>query len=426
LNESEKVAQEYIGKLSGGVECMRIVQVSNGGTRMPPIEGNAPLQVIFNTSKHLARIGHQVVILDREYSQHDPAVERVEGIEIVRLRILQIPCGKVPGTIRFILGELNAILYALAVSRYLKKNCSNIDIIHLHLTSIGLIVIIFDRKLRGKIFYTCHLSQWTFAQSGLRISEKLHLMLDSYLMRRVRKVIALNEAAKQSFISLGRVKSDNIVILPNGVDTDFFNPSIKVKEVVDKYGLEGKAVVLYVGRLAKIKGVEYLLKAADIILNGFRYEDTLFMLVGSDTYAGVDKPINMEEMLQYIRTHQLDKNVVLTGLLPLEEVRLLYAAADIFALPSLGEGDPLVTVEAMAAGRPVIGTKVGGIVHHIRDGWNGFLIDPANEQQLAEKIKYLVDNPEERKRMGANSRRYAEEEFDWSKVAERLLAVYQS
>jgi glycosyltransferase involved in cell wall biosynthesis len=159
-------------------------------------------------------------------------------------------------------------------------------------------------------------------------------------------------------------------MLPNGVDTDFFNPSIKVKEVVDKYGLEGKAVVLYVGRLAKIKGVEYLLKAADIILNGFKYEDTLFMLVGSDTYAGVDKPINMEEMLQYIRTHQLDKKILLTGSLPLKEVRLLYAAADIFALPSLGEGDPLVAVEAMASGKPVIGTKVGGIVHHIRDGWN--------------------------------------------------------
>jgi len=94
-------------------------------------------------------------------------------------------------------------------------------------------------------------------------------------------------------------------------------------------------------------------------------------------------------------------------------------------LPSLAEGDPLVTLEAMASGKPVIGTRVGGIPHHIRDGWNGFLIDPANEQQLADKIKYLIDNPEERKSMGVNSRKYAEEEFDWSKVAERLLAVYQ-
>jgi len=91
----------------------------------------------------------------------------------------------------------------------------------------------------------------------------------------------------------------------------------------------------------------------------------------------------------------------------------------------LAEGDPLVVVEAMASGRPVIGTKVGGIPQKIKDGWNGFLIEPANEQQLAGKIKYLVDNPEERKRMGANSRRYAEEEYDWSKIAERLLQVYQ-
>jgi glycosyltransferase involved in cell wall biosynthesis len=69
---------------------------------------------------------------------------------------------------------------------------------------------------------------------------------------------------------------------------------------------------------------------------------------------------------------------------------------------------------------------VGGIPNKIRDGWNGFLIDPGNEQQLAEKIAYLIDNRDDRQRMGENSRRYAEEEFNWGKVSERLLAVYQS
>jgi len=78
----------------------------------------------------------------------------------------------------------------------------------------------------------------------------------------------------------------------------------------------------------------------------------------------------------------------------------------------------------MASGKPVIATKVGGIPKKVRDGWNGFLIDPADEQQLAEKIRYLIDNPQERQRMGENSRRYAEEKFDWQKVAEKLLLVY--
>jgi len=406
---------------------MRIVQVSVGSVRMPPKEGSAPLQVIFNTSKHLARLGHQVVILDRQYTKDDPAVERLEGMEIVRLKVVQILFGKAPAFVRFFLAELNAALFALGVSNYLNRNSSNIDVIHMHLTSIGLIVSILNRRLRGKMVYTCHLSQWAFASGRLRISERIHLQLDSYLMRRVRKVIALNETAKESFISLGKVEADKIVVVPNGVDTYFFAPNLQIAEtIISEYRLESKSIVLFVGRLTRIKGVEHLVKAADILINKSGYKDVIFLLVGPQTYAGVDEPVNIEEMLSYIKHHQMDGNIVLTGSVPLEAVRALYAASDIFVLPSLAEGDPLVTLEAMASGKPIIGTKVGGIPHHISDGWNGFLIDPGNEQQLADKIKYLIDNPEERKRMGANSRRYAEEEFDWSKVAERLLAVYQS
>jgi len=406
---------------------MRIVQVSVGSVRMPPKEGSAPLQVIFNTSKQLARTGHQVIILDRKHWKRDPSVEEVEGVEIARLNVIQLPSSRAPGFLRFVLAEFNAILFALAVSRYLRENSSNIDVIHLHLTSIGLIVSILNSRLRRKMFYTCHLSQWAFATNKLGISEKVHLLLDSYLMRRVTRVIALNDTARESFTHIGKVKADNIVVVPNGVDTDFFCPDIEAKETVRKrFGLEGRLTVLFVGRLAKIKGVEHLVKAADVITNRFGYKDTLFVLVGSQTYAGVDEPVNMEEMLNYIRHHQLDKNVILTGPLPLEEVRALYVASDVFVLPSLAEGDPLVTLEAMASGKPVIGTKVGGIPNQIRDGWNGFLIDPGNEQQLAEKIAYLIDNRDDRRRMGENSRRYAEEEFNWGKVAERLLAVYQS
>ena len=405
---------------------MRIVQVSVGSVRMPPKEGSAPLQVIFNTSKHLVRLGHQVVILDRQYTKDDPAVEQLEGVEIVRLKVMQFPFGRAPAFVRFVLAELNAALFALSVSSYLRNNSSKIDVIHLHLTSIGLIVSILNRKLRKKIVYTCHLGEWELSGRKLSLFERVHLFLDPYLMRRVNRVIALNDSARERFVSESRINANKIVVVHNGVDTDFFRPYTEIGQSTrKKYGLEGKLAVLFVGRMARIKGVEHLVNAANMLVNDFGYGNAVFVLVGPFTFDATEKPINKEEMLGYIKRQRLDRNIVLTGSLPLEEVRALYAASDIFVLPSLAEGDPLVTLEAMASGKPVIGTRVGGIPHHIRDGWNGFLIDPANEQQLADKIKYLIDNPEERKSMGVNSRKYAEEEFDWSKVAERLLAVYQ-
>ena len=404
---------------------MRIVQVSVGSVRMPPKEGSAPLQVIFNTSKHFAKLGHRVVVLDRKYTRDDAPAEQLEGVEIVRLKVMQFPFSKAPGFLRFVLAELNAALFALSVSSYLRQNRSKIDFIHVHLTSIGLIVSILNRRLRGKMVYTCHLGEWELSGRKLSLFERVHLFLDPFLMRRVHKVIALNDSARERFVSKSRISADKIVVVHNGVDTDFFRPYTDTGESTrKKYGLEGKLALLFVGRMARIKGVEHLVKAANMLVNDFGYGNVVFLLVGPFSFDATEKPINKEEMLGYIKRHQLDRNIVLTGSLPLEEVRALYAASDIFVLPSLAEGDPLVTLEAMASGKPVIGTRVGGIPHHIHDGWNGFLIDPANEQQLADKIKYLIDNPEERKSMGANSRKYAEEQFDWKKVAERLLKVY--
>jgi glycosyltransferase involved in cell wall biosynthesis len=408
---------------------MRIVCVSVGSMRVPPTEGGAPLQVLFNTSKHLAKMGHEVIILDSRYSREDSAIEYFDDLKIVRLNSPKIPVlksSKMPRYIRFALNELDTVLFAIKVSRYLAKNSKNIDVIHIHLTSVGLILSILNRRLRSKMFYTSHLGQWVLrGTKKLTMLERVHISFDAYLMKRVARVIALNELARDSFIAIGKVKPENVTVIQNGVDTQFFNPIVDAEAIKKKYDLEGKLAVLFVGQLTKIKGLEYLLKAADIVINEFGYKNLVFILVGPLTFGTLEKPIDTKEMLSYIRGHNLEGNVLFTGPLSLEEVSMFYVASDIFVLPSLAEGDPLVVVEAMASGRPVIGTKVGGIPQKIKDGWNGFLIEPANEQQLAGKIKYLVDNPEERKRMGANSRRYAEEEYDWSKIAERLLQVYQ-
>ena len=405
---------------------MKIVQISRGKVRVPAKKEGAPETVIFNTSKHLARMGHEVVILDRKYLKDDLPSDCVEGVKIARLDVTQIRLSKAPGLIRFILSELNIVLFTLKVSGYLRRNGQDIDIIHLHLTSIGLILVVLNRKLRRKMVYTCHFGQWTLARSSLNIFERIHLFLDPFLLRRVATVIALNDILKERFISIGGIKAKNIAVIPNGVDTDFFNTDIEVEETVKRYGLEGKMTVLFVGRLAKIKGIEYLIQAADIIVNEFGHKDIVVVLVGPHSFDSTERPIDMRKILSFIEQHHLEKNVMLTGSLPPEEVRMLYAASDIFVLPSLAETGPIVTLEAMASGKPVVATKVGNTPWQIRDGWNGFLIDPADDRQLAEKIKYLIDNPDERIKMGLNARRYAEEEFGWKKAAEKLSLVYHS
>jgi glycosyltransferase involved in cell wall biosynthesis len=382
------------------------------------------MQVMVNTCKQLAVMGHDVTILDRKYSKNDPDTEKWEGISIVRFGVPQIRPRHVPGFVDFLFAELNAVTFTLCVSRYLRRNRHNLDVVHVHYSSIGLILAMLNRGLRSTMVYTCHLSHWALDPSQLSRIERIEIATDACLMRRAGLTIALNESARESFITRGKVKAESVTVLPNGVDTMFFSPSVDTAPVADRYGLAGRPIVLFVGRLARIKGLEDLLKAADVVVNRHGHKDVLFILVGSPEYDAVDRSLVGTELRHSIDSLGLERNVLMTGSLPLDDVRRLYAASDVFVLPSLAEGDPLVTLEAMASGLPVIATKVGGIPRQIEDGHNGYLVDVGDHGQLADKIRYLLGRPEERKRLSLNARKSAEASFSWASSAERLAGQY--
>jgi glycosyltransferase involved in cell wall biosynthesis len=122
----------------------------------------------------------------------------------------------------------------------------------------------------------------------------------------------------------------------------------------------------------------------------------------------------------------LQGNVKLLDIIPRETLIKLYAACAVFVLPSLEEGFGLVVTEAMASGKPIVGTNVSGISSQVKNGWNGFLVEPTNEQQLAEKILKVVDDSLLKKEFGKNSRLIVEEKFTWQKIASKYESVYQS
>lgn len=98
---------------------------------------------------------------------------------------------------------------------------------------------------------------------------------------------------------------------------------------------------------------------------------------------------------------------------------------DIFVNPALGEGFGMVTAEAMAMGKPVIAIKRYGSIDLISDYRNGFLVDPMNPRQIAEKILWLIEHPDEAKRMGINGRRIIEEKFDVKKRINKIINLYK-
>lgn len=399
---------------------MKIVNISGGELRIPVGKGGGAEEYILNISKCLSRMGHDVTILDRKYSLTDSDIEYVDGVKIVRLkaRMFSSPILTVNLTV-------NYISFARQVRKYLATVDS--DVVHVHVSIIGLYLTIISRVLRDRLFYTSHATRR--GKTSRTPLDKMAIALENFLVKRVRRAIVLNESVRGELISKARVNPKDLCILPMGTNTELFNPAIDVGNIREKYDLNGKAIILFVGRIREDKGIEYLLKAANIVVNEFGCEDVQFVLVGPTEEFVLQKKQSspyLNSVLQLIKDFRLQHVVRLTGVVPLDDLRKLYAACDLFVLPSLTEAAPQAVIEAMSSGKPVIGTRVGAIPTQIDHGQSGFLVDPADEHQLAERFKYLIDEPDERKRMGAYGRKLAEANSDWSKITEKLLQVYNT
>jgi len=404
---------------------MNILQVYDGYSKVEPESG--AMAVAFQLSKHLAQAGHKVTIVERKGDKEDPDVEYCEGIKFVRLEARKRGSSAFDVVYRFPFGLVDVVVdgfrFAAKVNRYLSKVENSFDVIHVHFPMAANVLIMLNRTLRKKMVYTFHGDVYRLnLDSQFRLPWYVRLLSpDLFLMRRVRKVVLLNDSVCSKLVSSGKIQPHKAVAIPNGIDISRFYPEVDCADIKQKYGLNNRITVLFVGVIFPRKGVEYLVKAADRLINQLGYKGLKFLLVGR---TEVDREY-VTKLQQFIKDRRLDEEVKMAGMVPFDDLRKLYAACDIFVLPSLEEACPSVVTEAMATGKPVIGTKVGGMLMQIRDGWNGFLVGPENEIDLAEKIKYLIDHPEGRLRMGGNSRKRAEEEFSWTKVAEKYVKVYQ-
>jgi len=398
---------------------MKILHIfDNYGTpsaRALPGEGSVP-SIVYYLARYTAEKGHDLTILERDFGTL-PREEKIGRIRYIRITADKIPAApyeliKNPKGVIKLVGDGFDI--AGKTNRFLKEN--DFDIIHVHFPFASSILITINRGLRGKMVYTAHIGE---EKKRLALDSSSPPMLkffspDLYLMKRVRKSVVLNEPLRNKLIEKG-IREEKLGVIPNGVNVaDFELSAEEIKRVKETYGLRG-TTVMFAGTITPRKGVVYLIKAAEIL----KGEDVLFLIVGN---TNLDREYT-QKVMDYAKKRGVKARFM--GFVPYEDLKALYSACDIFVLPSLEEGFPIVLTEALASRKPLIGTNVGGIPMQIRDGWNGFLVEPANEKRLAGRINYLIENEEERVRMGKNSRKLAEDEFDWGKIVEEYLNVYE-
>jgi len=198
-----------------------------------------------------------------------------------------------------------------------------------------------------------------------------------------------------------------LVYIPNGVNLNDFTPR-------DNMIKDSKFTFLFVGKLNKTKGLLYLFKAYKK-LKQEKNEIQLILVGGGalSTFKEIEKKANGISDIYFL------------GEKKLSEIKDYYQLCDCFVMPSLSEGFGIANLEAMASGKPVISTKVGGIVDVIRDKKTGFLIEPANERELYLAMKKILENKNLKKKMGEAGRKRVKENFSWGMIANNLLNLYK-
>lgn len=216
-----------------------------------------------------------------------------------------------------------------------------------------------------------------------------------------------------------RRHANKVEVIPNGVDTARFNPAVDSEAVKDRYHLGGYKTLIFVGALTTwhtYKGLEELLRAFAIVEK--KCDKLKLLVVGGGNLLGYYQ--------QLADGLNISDRVVFAGKVGDSTLPGCYTASDFAVLPSRdsSEGFGLALLEAMASGRAVIGSDVGGIPEVIEDWKNGILVKPRDPEALANAIHALYVDDELRERMGASGREFARSR-DWKTVAQKVLSLYK-
>ena len=244
---------------------------------------------------------------------------------------------------------------------------------------------------------------------------KMFIILERLASKITDKIVALTNGEKEDYILFKIADEDKYVVMPSGVKLNKFKelPLKEIQNYKRKLGIpETSLVVGTVGRLVPVKGPEFLIEAAKYIIS--KNPDTLFIFTG-------DGPLkqNLEKKAFDLG---IKENIIFLGWK--DDVSKIISIYDVFALPSLNEGMGRVLVEAMALGKPIVASKIGGIPDLVTHEKNGFLVPPKNPKELAKYIQILLEDEEKREKMGLAGKKIALN-FSARNIVEKIAKLYE-
>lgn len=291
------------------------------------------------------------------------------------------------------------------ISRFIREN--HIRIVHSHGYKPNIFLGVIPKK-NFKTVSTVH--GWAKQTAGLKV--RAYEVLDSLALRKMDCVVAVSKGVQWDLLRRG-LRKDKIKLIYNGINFSNNRPGFEPQEMREKYGIANNAPVIgTLGRLSAVKGHASLIKAMPSILEEIR--DCILLIAG-------DGPLKAD-LERLVKELNLAQSVKLIGYM--KNVGEFLSMIDLFLLPSLSEGLPISLLEAMAFGKPVVASAVGGIPEVITNQNEGELVSSADPKSTSIAVSRLLKDPETLKKMGAVGSESVRKRFSSKIMTEQYSSLY--
>lgn len=371
-------------------------------------------------SCHLARLGLPVDIFTRRTDPKTPAQREIApGVNVVA-----IDAGPAAPVAKDDLYEYLPE-FAEQMALYSLRAGVRYDVVHAHYWLSGWVAELARRYWDipfVQMFHTTAHMKNAVAATADRESD-LRLRTERRLLTLADGLIAANPDERADLIWRMGVPTEKICTIPPGVDLELFQPvSRGVARAMTGIAPDDQ-VVLFVGRIDPIKGIDTLVDAAGMMLAQEAAASPTFLIVGGDLDE-TGAPVGpLARVAEDIAARGIGDRFRLVGSQPQNRLPLYYGAADVVAVPSRYESFGLVAVEALACGTPVVASRAGGLRFTVEDGLAGLLVKPQSPEALARGLTTILGDGQMRAAMAAAARPSVVR-YDWPNIARQVMHVY--
>lgn len=354
-------------------------------------------------SVELASRGHEVTVISNNVPKEAgaPSQERMDGITVKRLKAMNF-------------------VYLPVSFEFNLKMLDGFDLIHTHCPSFGFTRAVRDRlKVPHVVTYHC---DTTMSEKFLGIKmpkaviRAVEFLTNQYAKMVLPKVDAIITTTESYASTSPVMKHFPHHAIPIGIHYEIFDKSRASQGITEEK--RDRKKVLFLGRLAANKGIDYLVHAIPLVLK--EVPDAKFVICGE----GEEKP----HVEAYIDEVGVRDHIEFRGKVNLDEMVELYSTSAMFVFPSINrlEAFGIVQLESMACYTPVIASNIPGVNNVMDEGQNGLLVEPRDPAALAAAIVKILKDPELAKKMGAHGRQLVEQKYNWKAIGDRIEAVYRA